>query len=60
MRKFKELMGPDFVRRYTEGQLIVLRQDMHDAAKLLLAFWIEKKEREAGTHPRPIRTPLDR
>jgi hypothetical protein len=43
MRKFKTFLGPEIAARYTEPQLIALRHDMHEAAKLLLELWLEKK-----------------
>jgi hypothetical protein len=43
MRKFRKLLGPAIVKRYTPGQLTALYYDMHAAARLLLELWIAKK-----------------
>ena len=45
MGKFRKLLGPDIVKRYTESQLVALYHDMHVAAKLLLDLWVAKEEK---------------
>ena len=48
MREFKRFLGPRLAARYTPGQLVDLRRDMHEATKLLLELWREKKSRDKG------------
>ena len=44
MKKFRKLLGPAIIKRYTPAQLAGLYYDMHVAARLLLDLWIAKKE----------------
>jgi hypothetical protein len=49
MKKFRKLLGPVIVRRYTEGQLVALYYDMYAAARLLLDLWIAKKQGDGSS-----------
>lgn len=46
MRQFKKFLGPEITARYTPGQLVDLRRDIYEAAKLLLELWQQKKSSE--------------